>query len=386
MSEQTVLMQAARQFVPDLTESEPVGTAAHLVRVRSGNRDILVRQWPEATTGSEARFAVEVLARAHAASEVFPDPLRQPDDGVVPVGDRHFSAFTWLPGQPLVRYGDFRTPGGDIVDVPLPASAPAPAIVQQAARAIGAFHAATAELAEGQGSKHPLMSHLGQAERTWETQRRRVGRAAADFPEIRRWLRCGHRIIAIASDLVRQAGDTGNRVVVVHGDLWPANLLVDGTGEARQLTGIAGWSSLTVDTPLIDLAHLVTHMSGWSGARAEDVLAAYTDAAPLTPVERRLLPVVAAIDLLPTVGDLLILAFVDEEMATHEAQPVLRSGMKSLLSSLENLTHILAPDDEWAQRQTNANRQERRSSTPRTPRGSRTKQARRPGSGQSRQR
>jgi Ser/Thr protein kinase RdoA (MazF antagonist) len=305
---------------------------------------------------------------------------------VVALGDRYYSAFGWLPGQPLVRYGDFRTPGGETVDVPLPASAPAPEVVQDAARAIGRLHAATVDLAADKGSKHPLMSHLGQAERTWENQRRRVGRSAADFPEIRRWLRCGHRVVATAGDLVRQAGETGNRLSVVHGDLWPANLLVKGAGDARHLTGVAGWSSVKVDTPLIDLAHLVTHTSGWSGARAEDVLAAYTDAAPISPVERRLLPVVAAIDLLPTVGDVLILAFVDEEMATHEAQPVLRSGLKSLLSSLENLTQILAPDDEWAQRQTNANRQERRSSSPRTPRGTRTKQARRPGSGQSRQR
>ena len=131
-------------------------------------------------------------------------------------------------------------------------------------------------------------------------------------------------MVPTAGDLVRQAGEAGNRVAVVHGDLWPANLLVEGCGECPPTRPASPDGRVCkVDTPLIDLAHLVTHMSGWSGARAEDVLAAYTDAAPLSPVERRLLPVVAAVDLLPTVGDLLILAFVDEGVADHEAQPVL---------------------------------------------------------------
>ncbi len=387
MSEiQSPLHQAARWFAPGATEFSAVGSAQHLLRVRSGDRDLLVRQWPAASTLADARFALAAIARGHAANPVFPEPLVQPDDGVVAIDGGLFSAFGWLAGQPLVRYGDFRTPGGDIIDVPLPASAPAPEIVREAARAIGQFHAANEELAVGKGSKHPLMSHLTQAERQWELQRRRVGREAAGFPEIRRWLRCGNRVIPIAGELVRQAGDSANRVAVVHGDIWPANLLVGGSGDTRQLTGIAGWSRVTVDTPLLDLAHLVTHTSGWSGARAEDVLGAYTDTAAISPLERRLLPVVAAIDLLPTVGDLLILAFVDEAMASHEGQPVLRSGLKSLLSSLENLTHILAPDDEWSQRQANVGRQERGTKGPKTPRAPRTTPARRPGSGRSRPR
>jgi len=381
----SLLERAASQFAPGFTNPRQVGTASHLLRVTAGDRDLVIRQWPESTRPDNARLAVAALALAHAAGSLYPEPVTQPDE-VIAVDRRWFSATAWLPGQPLARYGDFRLPDGRVIDVPLPASAPSPEVVAQAARGIGAFHVATASLAEGKGAGHPLNKLLGGAERAWATQRRRVGREAADFPEIRRWLRCGNRVVPVATELLRQAGEAGNRTAVVHGDLWPANLLVEGSGEERKLAGIAGWSSMKVDSPLIDIAHLVTHMSGWSGARAEDVLGAYTDAAPLSPLERRLLPVVAAVDLLPTVGDLLLLAFVDERVADHESQPVLRSGLKALLTSLENLTYVLAPDEEWGQRQTTTARHERRTDRAKTARGTRTKPAPRRGSGRSPQR
>ncbi|MEJ7900928.1 MAG: hypothetical protein WKF63_03730, partial [Thermomicrobiales bacterium] len=166
--------------------------------------------------------------------------------------------------------------------------------------------------------------------------------------------------------------------------IWPANLLIEGRGETRTLTGIVGWSSVTVGSPLIDIAHIAIHTTGWSGALAESILGAYTEVATLTPMERRLLPVVAALDLVPRVGWLLNLAFVDDRMIGHESQPVLRSGLKSLLMSLENLTQILAPETEWSQRKTIEQRQSRIDSATKRSAGKETTRARPPGSTRSR--
>jgi Ser/Thr protein kinase RdoA (MazF antagonist) len=309
----------------------------------------------------------------------------EPDARVLGHGGRFYTAATWLTGQPLARYGDERTPSGEVIDVPLPASAPADEVFLQAARIIGQFHIATAALVP-EGTTVPLSRLLRTTDREWSEQRKVIGRAAESFPEIRRWLRSGNRVLPTAREHIRQLGDAAVRHVVTHGDLWPANLLIEGTGDERVLTGIVGWSSVGAGSALVDIAHLVTHGSGWSAARAESILGAYTETADISPIERRLLPVVAALDLVPRVGRLLHLAFIDDRMIGSDSLPVLRSGLRALLTSLENLTYALAPDEEWGKRKAGESRRERGDTSARKPRGQGTKSRRRSGSSQSRPR
>ncbi|MDQ3654769.1 MAG: phosphotransferase [Chloroflexota bacterium] len=383
------LIDASSRFFDAVERTEPVGSAPHLLRVRADGADFVLREWDARATPAKVNLAARALTLAGPASgDRLPVPHAvsgEVDVWAVRSGDRLVSAASWLPGRPLARYGDFRTPDGDVIDVPLPASAPAEAIVLEAVRTIGQFHSATAPLAPVAGtSASPLTRLLRESRETWTTQRREIGDRAASSPEIRRWLRCGNRILPMATEYLEQSGATAVGTAVIHGDIWPANLLIEGTGDARKLTGVVGWSSVTVGSPLIDLAHLAIHTSGWSGALAETILGAYTGVADLTPMERRLLPVVAALDLVPRVGWLLNLAFVDDRMIGHESQPVLRSGLKSLLTSLENLTQILAPESEWNQRKTIGQRQNRVDSATKRSAGKETTRARPPGSARSR--
>jgi len=359
------LHDAAARWFEHVEGVQPVGSAPHLLRVTAGGTEYVMRQWRPQATVEGVTLAARALDLARPVSgDRLPVPQSvpgAPDTWAIRNGDRLVSAATWLPGRPLARYGDFRTPDGAVIDVPLPSSAPAGETVLEAVRTIGAYHTATAPLAAtAQVAASTPSRLLRESSAAWAAQRRDVGQRAANFPEIRRWLRCGNRVYPVAAEFLEQPAASGGRTTIIHGDIWPANLLIEGSG--RHLAGIVGWSQPRVGSPLIDLAHLAIHTSGWSGALAESILGAYTEAASLPPMERRLLPVVAALDLVPRVGRLLDLAFVDDRMIGHESQPVLRSGLKSLLVSLENLTQILAPEPDWRQRKAGEQRRTREGS------------------------
>ena len=317
---------------------------------RIDDREVVLHRWPQGATPTQVALTQDALRRLNGG--VFPVPVAtSAGEWSVEVDGRHVSAAVRPDGRPLNRYGEYVTPDREPIDLPLPVSSPASEVVLAAVREMGRFHSATADLATqeqaGAGSLQRMLRH---AEATWTVQRKVVGDRAAGAPEIRRWLRCGNRVLPIATELLEGIDLVATSSAVIHGNLWPVDLLVNGRDEERRLAGIVGWTATGVGSPLIDLAQLAVHTAGWSGALAESVLGAYAETGRIKPAERRLLPVVAAIDLLPRVGRLLELAYVDDAMIGHEAQPVLRSGMKMLLTSLENLTQVLAPETEWGQR------------------------------------
>lgn len=353
------LRHAAAAFFPGLTACGAVPNAPHLARVRTagetGNGDYLVRRWPEGTTSSRIDVTADTLAfatREHLttvpAPVQLPAPLPGSDDRFALLRDGQlYSASTWMPGRPLSRYGGFRHPDRRTIDIPLPPSVAAGDVLLDAVRTIGRFHDASRSLAKD--SRLPagtLGQMLSASAETWAIQRRTIGPEAAAFPEIRRWLRCGNRVIPAAQDRIAAFGGRNDRSAIIHGDLWPIHLLIEGGASAPTLRGVVGWSGVLAGSRVIDLAHLAVHVSAWSAATAESILGAYTEVAPLSPEERRIMPVVAALDLVGRVGSLLHTAFVDERDIGDEASPILRSGLKTLLVSLENLTQVLAPEAE----------------------------------------
>ena len=70
-----------------------------------------------------------------------------------------------------------------------------------------------------------------------------------------------------------------------------------------------------------------------------------------------MVPAVAGLMLVETVGNLLTWTYQDQRMIGHEASHVIRSAMKTMLDSLERLTHILAPDIEATERINRARRE-----------------------------
>ena len=386
------LLRATQTFFPELDRIEPVADVPHLLRVASGGGEFVVRRWDAEAGDSAVELTTEALALAHAAGETrLPRYLPVPgtnDRHALTLDGRHYSAATWLPGRPVARYGGSRTPDGVTIDLPLPPSALAEDVTLEAVRVVGRFHTASRSVAARPGTPGRSFHALMAAHRiSWERHRRVIGHHAGSFPEIRRWLRCGNRILPEVSErLEATARAASDRSVLCHAHLWPVHMLIDAPGPERALTGVTGWNQLAAGSPVRDLAQLAVHSSGWSAAVAENILGAYTEVAPLTPEERRLLPVAAALDLVSEVARLLTLAFIDDAMIDHPAQPVLRSGLKTMLSSLENLTAVLAPDEGDKRGGTGwrRNPKGRDGAPPRAPGGSRARPAPRSGSGRSR--
>lgn len=347
----TDLREAAAIFLPGADTFAPVPDAPHLLRVSTADGDRVIRRWEPDATAARIEFTAAALDAA-AAAELTLIPHLLPIPGkdtshALKVHERIFTASTWLPGRPFARYGGFRTPSGHTIDVPMPQATPVETIALAAARALGGFHIATAEIASRPGApSYTVSDFLAATRRTWASDRRLLGDKAAGSTEIRRWLRCGNRVMAVGGERLEAAPSVLNdKGTVIHGDLWPTHLLVSADVAAPELLGIAGWSHLTTGSPLIDLANLAIHMRSWSAENAENLIAAYHSVAPLTPEQRRTLPVIAALDLVTRVARLLYLAFLDERMIGHESTAVLRGAVRTLLPSLETLAHVLSPPE-----------------------------------------
>ena len=341
------LAEAARAFFPDARRAEPVRGHDHLVRVVTAESAWGVRRWPAETTAARIAFVHAVLGRARAAGlAVAPAVASLPSpaggETMLARGDRRYDARAWLPGRTAGRSIPGRRADDGAVDLPTMLSEN---VCVALAEAVARLHLATEELARTPGvPTAPLAAVVGAVEGAWAAQRARLRPVAPKTPPVQRWLAVGERAIPAALAALERGGDpdAGPRVAL-HLNLWPAHVLLD--GEAGGVVGLLGWEGTTVGSPLLDLAQLVTRCRGWSAPAAELVLAAYAAVRPLSPEERRLLPAVAALDLVAAAGRLLDLA--DAPRADDDPiQPTgLRAGAESFVASLEAATAVVAQGD-----------------------------------------
>ncbi len=310
-----------------------------------GDVEAQIRAWePPATT--QRVNAIRGLMDAASAIDGIPRPFGD-SDFVAMLGGQIYDACTVVPGIPLNRHGEFVVGDHGIVNLPLHESADHGDMLVEAARVLARVHEATRDHAAlaGMASSTAIELQRGVAAR-WQQARKRLGAHAESLPEVRRWLRCGNRVIPVAAERIQAASDVaGVDNVLIHGDLWPAYLHVDDPSRPTTLHGLTGWRHAAAGSPVLDLARLSVRVTGWSEATVESVLGAYSDHTALPPATRRLVPVVAAIGLLDQLGGVLEVAYLDDDVANHEAQPFIRGGIKVLLRSLERLTNVLVPPE-----------------------------------------
>lgn len=318
--------------------------------VAFGETDAHIRIWEPPATVERVTAIRTLLARGPDDIGI-PRPVGDPDTAVL-IGGRVYDACAVTSGLPLNRHGVFHLPKFGNVEIPLHETADHGDILIETARVLGAIHEVTRnqpELADT-GATSAIELHTATQAR-WLEARKRLGRHAESLQEVRRWLRCGNRVVPIAADRLKAAGEIASASpVLIHNNIWPAHLIVDAPSQPRALRGVTGWTSAMAGSPVLDLAQLSVRVTGWSEATVESILGTYSEHAELPPAARRLVPVVAAVDLLDQLAWLLEIAYLDDEIANDPAQPFIRGGIKVLLRSLEQLTNVLAPPEPGTRR------------------------------------
>lgn len=344
------IRQAALAFFPDADAMTAYGD--DLLRVEHDGQIWKVRRWRSGATQERVRFVHRILTAGRSAGiETIPAAAKLADGSgsTVSINKRVFDAETWLPGAPLATIAQESGPDGEHVNLPVLAR---PAPWELTIQAVAALHAATAEAAASRGAPQMPLLVIGEmTRRTWEYHRQQLRPLAPRFPIIQRWIRTAERAIFPALSAIEAAPDLASSTAIGgHQDLWPSHVLWlrggrDGGGGPARLGGIIDFAEAAASSPLVDLAHLVTHFGGWTADRAETAMGIYSEIRRLSPEERRLLPAVATLDVIAEAGWLLTIAFALPERAAQVASSQLTMGATALVESLEVVTPVLLRGD-----------------------------------------
>lgn len=338
----TLFELAIPQLLPSAGEAVPFSGRTDLFVVDDNQGKWFVKRWPGGTRPERVEFVHRVLAHARENGLQFvPAFAGEP----VTIDGQIFDAFSALPGRPAMRGSNIFDGNGRLINRP---SVSSPAHATAALRGIAQFHAATRELATDPGSPAASLETIVKViAEHWERQRSAVRPIAAQTPHIQRWLRTSETVIESAMAHFNRFGYLERFPRVVgHLNLWPSHLLFEQVGESVTLSGLLDFEEASVTTPMLDLAQLLTHFNGWTAAQAEDAIGVYAEVNPLLPEERRLLPVLAGLELVHEAGRLMTLGYATPSISRAHGGDAIRASAATLLFSLEALAPAVHRGDE----------------------------------------
>jgi hypothetical protein len=272
---------------------------------------------------------------------------------VAEIGGGFFDADRWIPGVPAGA----RRPGrGRGPTLHAPPSGQATASPSAIARAVARWHlAAEPMLQHPSPPEAPARAIFDAILANWRIDRGRLRPLTAEQPWAKRWLRDSEQVFDRAEHALQSTSFLVSApAVIAHLAIWPGHLLVQ-DGEIRC---ILDPSHAAKSTPLMDIAAAITHTGRWSGEAAEEALGGYSEVRRLTPDERRMLPVIAAVDLVAESGRLLWTAFGPDARSDSETAARARAGAEVMIASLEAVTPavgrageaVSAPKRRWEHR------------------------------------
>lgn len=338
MSVDAAIEQGIAAFVASASEPSMVGDRPQLIKVHSDDSWVRVRRWPEETSRERAAFVADVRqALADAKIETAPKPIgdRGHGDLVVAIEGRLYEAQEWRDGRPNLR----KPEPLDLRDRAVHAPAPLPAGgLDAAVAALAQHHLATAKLVTASAPAAPPRTILDAVARRHTDDHVLLKRQALEQTLLQRWIRACEQVFPAAETALSSVDFlTQSPPVVAYFDVWPAHLLFERSDGRERLSTVLDPGSAAVSTALVDVAQAITHGDGWTTAAAETALAAYGDVRRLTPDERRLLPTIAALDLVAETGRLFRIAFTGGRDIDWKLVDFARVGGAAALVSLETL-------------------------------------------------
>jgi Ser/Thr protein kinase RdoA (MazF antagonist) len=328
--------KVAARFFPDWISITKVESSDSLARVETSSGAFVLRRWPAGTTPERVKFVHSMLSTLSELPFV-PKLARAGEETTVHLDNQLFDATTWLEGKPL-RRPEWPTRLASPVSLPRPGSVE---LIEELTAAVAKMHLATKGLAEQRSSpKSPMNALIASVRDAWMQQRGRLRPIAHLTPNIQRWLRTGERALPLAERIIASLPeDAAADFVVAHANLWPEHVLIEREGRIDRLAGLLDFKNVVATTPLLDLAQLAGRFNGWSDESAEIVIGAYSEVGHLTPQERRVLPAVAAFDLVAETGRILVTTYV--ELGSPNAPESMRDAADTMLRSLETATRTM---------------------------------------------
>ncbi len=338
------LREAAGMLLPGHGEISTVAGAPEAVRVETAQGPARVTRWPIGTTADRIKALHELFAlRESAGARFLPAPISAPVGGasVALPGGLRYDARSWLPGTSAVR--DPLIPGQ-----PLPAPISIDHVAA-AARAVATLHLAGEPIVKRRSLQAvPLTTLHQQTAIICRQTREELMPLVQSFPPMREWVRASDRIIPEAADAIgRLLEGEERRFVIAHAGLWPEHILFVRENGDPVVSGLVGWNSAVVTSPLVDLAQLVSRTRGWSYDITEAVVVNYQRVAPLTPLERRSLPLIIGLDLLREAARLLsIYMHRDDGLYKHSEYTLVYGALERTLDALDAIVPTLGGYDD----------------------------------------
>ena len=300
---------------------EPVAGRPWLASVATDDGRFSVRQLDPTLPAIRIDLIHEFLSQADVRNAT---PLVAQDR----VGSLAFDARVWVNGGPL---------GASIVDrawntLHLPVDLPLDVLGSTAA-SLGAFHrTGTNSSILARVPHYKVKDTLIAARRSLDLDERRLASEIRKESRARRWLSSARPLLTKAEQSLEQAGFLREEpAVIAHLDLWGSHIVSAEDGAASFLD----CSAIGAAPAATDIAQLIARSGVWSDERVERALQRYSDEQPISPVQRRLLPWLIALDAIPACGRLLV-------RANDERNPLSDSDRRTVWAAADLQLELLA--------------------------------------------
>jgi len=282
---------------------------------------------------------VHLLLAQPALAETGAAPVPRGPISMLEAEGRLVEATTWADGRDWTN-GRIALLAGVGMHRPLPVPSGG---LPRLARTVATAHAASAETVEATLLPFTLRDFEREQRDIWSRQRSRILASRAREVHLGRWLKASEKVAVASFDLLNDAGFLeGLPLVAVNRQLSPAHIVAD-----RGNLTLVDWSRAVAGSPLLDIAQIVTRFNGWDTTVVEETLESYAEVRQLTANERRLLPVIACLDLIVETGRLLEIAYANRDVRPESAvAESARSGAAASLYSLEALGWAVRPGRE----------------------------------------